>query len=99
MVEIPKPVDNYFDNRRKIKLIKPLPEYNLLITFDNNEKRIVNLSKEIMANESVFNSLRNPCVFDTVFLNENGNPAWILSEFELEIDSDNCYLESEPEPS
>lgn len=88
-------IDEYFKDRRKIRKIKAISEYQLLITFDNDEKRIVNLSEEITATESVFNVLQDINIFNTVFLNENGNPAWVTPELELEIDADNCYLDSE----
>jgi len=47
--------------------VKPLEQYKLLITFDNNERRIFDVAPYL--NDDFFAPLRNPSVFKTATIN------------------------------
>jgi hypothetical protein len=47
--------------------VKPLPQYKLLITFDNKEQRIFDVSPYL--SDSYFASLKNPAVFNSAKTN------------------------------
>lgn len=47
-----------------IKDVRPLPDYKLLLTFENNEERIFDMKPYL--NESVFKQLRDVNLFNTV---------------------------------
>jgi len=47
--------------------VKPLPEYRLLITFDNKEQRIFDVSPYL--SDDFFAPLRNTAVFQSVKIN------------------------------
>lgn len=47
-----------------IKSVKPLENYHLLITFENNEKRIFNMSPYL--DKGIFKQLKNEDLFNTV---------------------------------
>ena len=47
--------------------VKPLENYCLLITFNNNEKRIFDVSPYL--NDNFFAPLRNPVIFKSVKIN------------------------------
>lgn len=92
----------YFANPRKIKEVKPLENYILLLTFDNGEKRKYNMACEL---KGVFSILKNKEKFCSVFINEVGNIAWNIDEnvdssvhWENQIDlcKDMLYMESIP---
>ena len=47
--------------------VKPLPEYQLLITFDNRERRIFDVTPYL--SDAFFAPLRNPAVFQSAKIN------------------------------
>jgi hypothetical protein len=47
--------------------VKPLPDFRLLITFDNGERRIFNV--EPYLDKGVFRELRNESLFKSVHVN------------------------------
>ncbi len=92
----------YFENPRKIREVKALENYVLLLTFDNGEKRKYNMASEL---KGVFGVLKNKEKFCSVFINEVGNVAWNIDEdvdssvhWENQIDlcKDMLYMESVP---
>lgn len=92
----------YFENPRKIKIVKPIENYTLLLTFDNGEVKKYNMSDEL---NGVFSVLKNKQKFDTVFLNDVGNVAWNINdsidssvhwENQIDLCKDMLYLESLP---
>ena len=95
-------IRKYFENPRKIKLVKPLENYVLELTFDNGEEKRYEMGDNLTG---VYAVLRNPEKFNSVFLDEVGNVAWDIDEkidstqhWENRIDlcKDALYLESEP---
>lgn len=95
-------VKKYFTNPRKIKEVKPLENYILLITFDNGEKRKYNMENEL---KGVFDILKDKEKFCSVFINEVGNVAWNIDdvvdssvhwENQIDLCKDMLYMESVP---
>jgi len=70
--------------------VKPLEKYCLLITFDNNEKRIFNVTPYL--NDSFFTPLRNPAIFQSVRI----NPLTVEWAGGIDICPDELYYNSEP---
>ena len=92
----------YFANPRKIKEVKPLENYILLITFDNGEKRKYSMKNEL---KGVFNILKDEENFCSVFINEVGNVAWNIDDNidssvhwgnQIDLCKDMLYMESVP---
>ena len=95
---IPENVEKYFKNGpRKIKKVLPKENYTLEIIFDNNERRIYDMSNNLFG---VFEFLKNIDNFKKVFIDENGNIAWLNEESKRELSKkvdickDSVYLES-----
>lgn len=94
----------YFENPRKIKSVRPLEHYVLLLTFDNGELKKYDMSDELTG---VFRILKNTDKFNEVFINEVGNIAWNIDnqadssvhwDNQLDLCKDMLYLESIPVP-
>ena len=68
--------------------VKPLEQYKLLITFDNNERRIFDVSPYL--NDSFFAPLRNRAVFNSV----KTNPLTIEWAGGIDICPDELYFNS-----
>ncbi|MCL1991108.1 MAG: DUF2442 domain-containing protein [Defluviitaleaceae bacterium] len=82
---------------REVKHIKVLSGYKLLLSFDNGEKRIYDMSDKL---EGVFEQLKHFNSFEKVKLID-GVPTWILAHtqtddlcYELDICPDAAYLDS-----
>ena len=95
-------VKEYFQNPRKIQKIETDEEYNLILFFDNGEKKRYPMKERLTG---VFEVLKDRRKFVSVFIDEFGNPAWDIDEktdssihWENRIDlcKDALYLESEP---
>ena len=70
--------------------VKPLPEYRLLITFDNKEQRIFNVKPYL--SDDYFATLRNPAVFQSAKI----NPLTIEWVGGIDICPDELYYNSKP---
>ncbi|MCD8380339.1 MAG: DUF2442 domain-containing protein [Lachnospiraceae bacterium] len=101
-MELEEKVKQYFENPRKIKEVTPGENYTLYITFDNGEKRKLEMVDELTG---VFAVLRDKSRFEKVFINDVGNIAWNLDEdvdsslhWENQIDicKDSAYMDSIP---
>ena len=77
--------------------------YKLLITFDNNEQKVLNLSKYIKEG-TVYNLLRDKNLFNRCYIDSENSICWdkdskldssIIWSNKIDIGSDTCYLESE----
>ena len=100
-----EPAARYFaSGRRKIVSVEPLDGYRLRLTFDNDERRILDMNENI-ARGSVFRFLEDEEAFRRVKL-ENGVVCWdrepdldssIVWENRVDICPDNCYIRSIPE--
>ncbi len=92
----------YFENPRKLKDVKAGDGYSLMLTFDNEEKRIYDMEKEL---SGVFSVLRERSKFEKVFVDEFGNAAWDIDETidsskqwnnRIDLCKDALYMESKP---
>lgn len=101
-MELEEKVKKYFENPRKIREVTPGENYTLYITFDNGEKRKLEMADELTG---VFAALRDKCRFEKVFINEAGNIAWNLDdrvdssanwENQIDICKDSAYMDSVP---
>lgn len=95
-------IKKYFENPRRIKSVKPIENYTLLLTFDNGE-----IKKHCMADEltGVFSVLKNKDKFNQVFINDVGNIAWNIDdnidssvhwENQIDLCKDMLYMDSVP---
>ncbi|MGP1438997.1 MAG: hypothetical protein ACTTKH_08005, partial [Treponema sp.] len=76
--------------------------FNLLITFDNDEVRLLDISS-LIKEGTVYYPLKNPSIFTKCYIDQNHSICWdknqeIDSEKlwsnKIDIGSDTCYLES-----
>lgn len=95
-------VKKYFENPRKIKNVKPIENYTLLLTFDNGETKKYSMVNELTG---IFSVLKNKEKFDQVFINDVGNIAWNIDdnvdssihwENQIDICKDMLYMDSVP---
>lgn len=93
-------VKKYFENPRKIKEVKPIENYTLLLTFDNGEVKQYSMIDEL---NGVFTILKDKEKFNQVFINEVGNIAWNIDnnvdsskywENQIDLCKDMLYMES-----
>ena len=70
--------------------VQPLENYCLLITFDNKEQRIFDVTPYLK--DSFFAPLRNPLIFQTVKI----NPLTVEWAGEIDICPDELYYNSKP---
>lgn len=93
-------VKEYFENPRKIKGVKPIENYTLLLTFDNGEVKQYSMIDEL---NGVFTILKDKEKFNQVFINEVGNIAWNIDnnvdsskywENQIDLCKDMLYMES-----
>lgn len=95
-------VKKYFENPRKIKNVKPIENYTLLLTFDNGETKKYSMVNELTG---IFSVLKNKEKFDQVFINDVGNIAWNIDdnvdssihwENQIDLCKDMLYMDSIP---
>ena len=88
--------------RPKAINVKVLNNYNIEITFDNNEKKIFDMKKIIQPN-TVFECLSDWEIFSKVYLDENSVVSWnknpsIDSNIEwsnkIDLCTDSLYVDS-----
>lgn len=95
-------IKSYFNNPRRIKAVKAIENYTLLLTFDNGENK-----KYCMKNElsGIFTVLKDKEKFNSVFIDEVGNIAWNIDETidsnihwnnRIDLCKDMLYMESIP---
>ena len=70
--------------------VKPLEQYCLLITFDNQERRIFDVSPYL--DDSFFAPLKNPAIFMTAKI----NPITVEWAGGIDICPDELYYNSKP---
>ena len=70
--------------------VKPLEQYKLLITFDNKEQRIFDVTPYL--NDNFFMPLRNPTIFRTAKI----NPITVEWMGGIDICPDELYYNSYP---
>jgi hypothetical protein len=74
----------------RVKDVKPLNGYKLLLTFHNGEKRIYNMNGTL--EKGIFKELKDIRIFNTVKA-VNGTVQWL---HEQDICPDTLYLDSIP---
>ncbi|MEE0893216.1 MAG: DUF2442 domain-containing protein, partial [Treponema sp.] len=76
--------------------------FDLLITFDNDEQRILDFSKYIIEG-TVYNQLRNKEIFNNCYIDSDNSICWdkdstidsnVTWSNKIDIGADICYLES-----
>jgi len=100
-----KPMAEYFASGRKtITDVKPVKEYKLIITFDNNESRLYDM-KPFIQKGTVFENISNESDFNRVYVDETHCIAWDIdpnvdsSEVwsnKIDLCPDGCYVDSVP---
>lgn len=95
-------VKKYFKSPRTLKDIKADDDFNLILTFDNNEVRIYNIKNQL---NGIFSVLKDKNKFRSVFLDEFGNAAWNIDESldssvhwnnRIDLCKDALYMDSQP---
>ena len=94
----------YFaSGRRKPVSVIPQDSLQLLITFDNAEKRRLNM-KPLVKEGTVYSILNNKSIFEKCYIDSNNSICWdkdpaIDNETDwsnkIDLGADTCYLESE----
>lgn len=95
----------YFVSGRK-KVIKAVPDkdFNLILDFDNGEKRKYNI-KPLLIKNTVFEKLLDTSIFNRVYVDDCHCVAWDIDvnidsskvwNNKIDLSSDTCYLESVP---
>lgn len=99
-----KRAEYFAAGRRKIIAVQPEQQRRLLITFDNGERRIFDISP-LIAEATVFAPLADDQLFLRVYIDEQHCISW---DIDPEIDSaivwsnkidlcpDSCYVDSTP---
>ena len=97
-----KTAEYFASGRKKPVNVVPQDSFRLIITFDNNEKRILDMSSYIKKG-TVYYILHDKAIFDRCYIDSDGSICWdkdpaIDSEKvwsnKIDIGADNCYLES-----
>lgn len=87
--------------RKTIVKVEPMADYQLLLEFDNGERRVYDC-KPLMHEGSVFEALRQEDTFERVYLDDTHAVAWDIdpnvdSEMvwsnKLDICPDTCYVD------
>ena len=79
---------------RSVKNVQPLPDYKLLVEFDNGEKRISDITR--LLEKPVFSFLKDPRHFDSVYI-DCGAVTWKDPDGnEVDICPDKIYMDSLP---
>ena len=95
----------YFSNgRRKIMSVSPNRDFSLTITFDNGEKRILDM-KDCLKPATVFEPFMIWDNFSRVYLDENQCISWdidptvdssVFWNNKVDLCPDSCYTDSVP---
>ena len=90
--------------RRKLVEVEAQHDFTLMLTFDSGEKRLLDMKSTIVAG-TVFAPLAAPDVFNRVYLDSTGSPAWdidpdvdseVVWNNKIDLSPDTCYLDSIP---
>lgn len=74
----------------KVRAVKPLPHYRLLLEFTNGEQRVFDVAPYL--DKGVFQALRGPASFEAV-RTVAGSVEWPGN---IDLSYDTVYLESSP---
>ncbi len=99
-----KMAEYFASGRHKIIGVVPNPDFTLILTFDNDEKRVFDM-KPIIQPKTVFEYLSNWDIFSKVYLDSELNVSWdknpnIDSEIDwsnkIDLSTDSLYVDSIP---
>lgn len=100
-----KPMAEYFaSGRKKIVDVKPLRTFELLLTFDNEEKRSFD-AKPLLQKNTVFEPFMDYDNFCRVYLDNTNCVCWdidpnvdsdIVWSNKVDLCPDTCYADSKP---
>ena len=99
-----KTAEYFASGRKVITSVLPAENFTLILTFDNNEQRLLDI-KPTIKEGTVFACLSDPTIFSRVYLDENNCVSWdkaatIDSKMEwnnkIDLCPDSCYLDSLP---
>lgn len=100
----PKMAQYFASGRRKITDVKPNRNFSLTLTFDNGEKRILNLAP-LLREGTVFAPFRDWNNFSRVYLDEDHVVSWdidpkvdssVVWNNKVDLCPDTCYVDSVP---
>lgn len=90
--------------RKRIMHVAPAENFTLLLTFDNGEKRLLDM-KPILEPGTVFEPFMNKDNFNRVYLDGTGSVAWDIDPAvdseevwnnKVDLCPDSCYMDSQP---
>ena len=96
-----KAAEYFVSGRRRATSVRPLPDKSLLVTFDNGEARLYDMTPVIQPG-TVFAFLADETAFERVYIDENNDIAWdidpevdsaVVWNNKVDISADTCYLE------
>lgn len=94
----------YASGRKKIVSVVPQRDFTLLLTFDNNEKRILDI-KPILEKGGVFAPFREYSNFSRVYIDNSNSVCWdidpnvdseVVWNNKVDLCPDCCYVDSVP---
>lgn len=100
-----RPMAEYFaDGRKKIISVKPQTDFSLLLTYENGEKRVLDM-KSTLAQGGVFTPFRDYENFKRVYVDDCHDVAWdidpnvdsnVVWDNKVDLCPDSCYVDSIP---
>lgn len=96
-----KAAEYFASGRRRAASVRPLPDKSLLITFDNGDVRLYDMTP-VLRPGTVFAFLADETAFERVYIDENNDIAWdidpevdsaVVWSNKVDISADTCYLE------
>ncbi len=101
-----KTAEYFADGRKKIVGVIPNDDFTLTISFDNGEKRILDMAP-MLTKGTVFETFADIKNFRRVYIDENHSIAWdinpdidsnIVWNNKVDLCPDSCYIDSIPIP-
>lgn len=99
-----KTAEYFASGKKRIVAVKPQADYSLLITFDNGEKRLYDVSPYIKEG-TVFSFLADIDNFNRVYVDKQNSIAWdvdptidsdVVWNNKVDLCPDGCYIDSVP---
>ncbi len=100
-----KPMAEYFaSGRKKITAVEPRTDFSLLLTFDNGERRVLDI-KPMLEKGGVFTTFRDYENFKRVYLDDCNDVSWdidpnidsnVVWNNKVDLCPDCCYVDSIP---
>lgn len=99
-----KMAEYFASGRKKIIKVEPLKSFELLLTFENGERRILDI-KPLLKKNTVFEIFMDYKNFNRVYLDETNRVAWDIDpnidsnkiwSNKVDLCPDLCYVDSKP---